>query len=152
MRFRINTLRRVAVRTKLTVISLVAVGLLAVSVPLFAHHGAAVYDTSKMVTVKGTVTQWVWANPHCFLKVDTKNDSGDTAHWVIESAGTASVANQGWSKAMFKPGDEAVVDVTPYKIQSGSVLLGRFAGRVVINGRVFGGGFGVGAAGRSPNG
>jgi Family of unknown function (DUF6152) len=138
-------------KTKLTVISLAAVALLAVAVPLFAHHGAAVYDTSKMVTVKGTVTQWVWANPHCFLKVDAKTDSGDTAHWIIESAGTASVANQGWSKTMFKPGDEAVVDVTPYKIQSGAVLLGRFAGHVVINGRVFGGGFGGAAPARSPN-
>jgi len=136
------------VRTKLTVIFLVAVGLLAVSVPLFAHHGAAVYDTSKMVTVKGTVTEWFWANPHCFLKVDAKNDSGDTEHWVIEAAGTASVANQGWSKAMFKPGDEVVVDVTPYKNQSASAPLGRFFGRIVINGRVFKGG---GAANRSAN-
>ena len=72
-------------RTKLTVFSLVVVGLLAVSVPLFAHHGAAVYDTSKKVTVKGTVTQWFWANPHCFLKLDEKTDSGETAHWIIES-------------------------------------------------------------------
>ena len=137
-------------RTKLTVISLVVVGLLAVSVPLFAHHGAAVYDTSKKVTVKGTVTQWFWANPHCFLKIDEKTDSGETAHWIIESAGTASVANQGWSKAMFKPGDEVVVDVTPYKNQSATNPLGRFAGsRIVINGREFTGG---GAVGRSPNG
>ena len=130
-------------------ISLLVVGLVAISVPLFAHHGAAVYDTTKMVTVKGTVTEWFWANPHCFLKVDAKNDSGETAHWVIEAAGTASVANQGWSKAMFKPGDEVVVDVTPYKNQSASTPLGCFAGRIVINGRVFKSG---GAVGRSPNG
>jgi hypothetical protein len=137
------------VRIKREVISLAAVGLLAVSVSLFAHHGAAVYDTTKMVTVKGTVTEWFWANPHCFLKVDAKNDNGDTAHWVIEAAGTASVANEGWSKALFKTGDEVVVDVTPYKNQSASTPLGRFAGRIVINGRVFKSG---GAVGRSPNG
>ena len=135
-------------RNKAGIISLAVVGLLAVSVPLLAHHGAAVYDTSKTVTVKGTVTEWFWANPHCFLKVDAKKDSGDTEHWVIESAGTASVANQGWSKAMFKPGDEVVVDVTPYKNQSASTPLGRFVGRIVINGRVFKSG---GAADRSPN-
>ena len=124
-------------KTKPIVIFLVAVGLLAVSVPLFAHHGAAVYDTSKMVTVKGTVTEWFWANPHCFLKVDAKNDSGGTAHWVIEAAGTASVANQGWSKAMFKRGDQVVVEVTPYRNQSESTPLGRFNGRIVINGEAF---------------
>ena len=51
---------------------------------------------------------------------------------------------------MFKPGDEVVVDVTPYRIQPAAALLGRFAaGRVVINGRTFNGG---GAAGRSPTG
>jgi hypothetical protein len=115
----------------------VAVGLLMISVPLFAHHGAAVYDTSKKLTVKGTVTEWFWANPHCFLKFDAKDDNGEAVHWVIESAGTASVANQGWSKAMFKRGDEVVVDVTPYKTQSGSTMLGRFGGRIVINGKVF---------------
>ena len=135
-------------RTKLTVIFLFAVGLLPVSVPLFAHHGAAVYDTSKMVTVKGTVTQWFWANPHCFLKVDAKNDSGGTAHWVIEAAGTASVANQGWSKTMFKRGDQVVLEVTPYRNQSESTPLGRFNGRIVINGEVFKSG---GVADRSAN-
>ena len=135
-------------KNKLATVSL-AVSLLAASVPLFAHHGAAVYDTSKMVTVKGTVTQWFWANPHCFLKVDAKNDSGDTTHWVIESAGTASVANQGWSKSMFKPGDEVVVELTPYKNQSPTNPLGRFAGsRIEINGRPFNGG---GGADRSAN-
>jgi hypothetical protein len=139
-------------RNKAGILSLALISLSVISAPLFAHHGAAVYDSSKMVTVKGTVTQWVWANPHCFLKLDAKNDSGGTEHWIIESAGTASVANQGWSKAMFKAGDAVEVDVTPYRNQSPTNPLGRFAGRVVINGRVFHGGFGGGAAPSSPNG
>src|ERR1700732_4664224 len=45
------------------------VGLLLVSIPLFAHHGNAAYATAAKTTVKGTVTEWYWANPHCFLKV-----------------------------------------------------------------------------------
>jgi hypothetical protein len=44
-----------------------AIGLLIVSVPLFAHHGNAEFNTEKTVTVKGTVTEWFWANPHCFV-------------------------------------------------------------------------------------
>ena len=64
-------------RTKLTTIFLVAVGLLAISVPLFGHQGSAAYDTDKTITVKGTVTQWFWANPHSLLKVDAKDDSGN---------------------------------------------------------------------------
>ena len=53
-------------------------GFLMVSVPLFAHHGAAAYDTSKKITVKATVTEWFWANPHCFLRFDAKDDKGNT--------------------------------------------------------------------------
>jgi len=51
---------------------LVAVGLLAVSIPLFAHHGNASYDNTE-VTIKGTVTAWLWTNPHSFLKVDVND-------------------------------------------------------------------------------
>ena len=58
-------------------ISFLVVGLLAVSVSLFAHHGNAAYDTSKTINVKGTVTDYVWANPHVFVKVDAKDESGN---------------------------------------------------------------------------
>jgi len=51
------------VRNKLGTTSLLAVGFLAVSFPLFAHHGNASYDTAKTITVKGSVTEYIWANP-----------------------------------------------------------------------------------------
>ena len=62
-------------RNKLAPIFVAVVVLLAVSVPLFAHHGNAAYDTAKTVTVKGTVTDYIWTNPHVFVKVDAKDDS-----------------------------------------------------------------------------
>jgi hypothetical protein len=111
---------------------------LAVSVPLFAHHGSASYDTSKTVTVTGTVTGYIWANPHVFLKVDAKDDSGDTAHWVIEAQNPVTQTSKGWTKNTFKPGDEVIVDVTPAK---NNALVGEFkefnGGRIVINGKQF---------------
>ena len=61
------------------------VGFLAFSVPLFAHHGAASFDTSKTVTVTGTVTEYIWSNPHVLVKLDAKDDSGNVSHWVIEA-------------------------------------------------------------------
>jgi hypothetical protein len=126
------------VRTKLTIISLVAVGLLAISVPLFGHHGSAAYDTDKTITVKGTVTQWFWANPHSLLKVDTKDDSGNTVHWVIEGASTVAEAEAGWSKAMFKPGDEVAIDIMASKnFATHGTTVGRFRGNIVINGQAF---------------
>jgi uncharacterized protein DUF6152 len=124
-------------RKNLKAFVLLAVTLLAVSGPLFAHHGAAVYDTSKTVTVKGTVTEWFWANPHCILKVTAKDDSDNTVHWFIENQAPSNITNYGWSKSTFKPGDEVVVEVQPYKNQSEFSAIGRFSGRVVINGQVF---------------
>lgn len=121
-------------RTKLGSISLLVVGFLAGSCALFAHHGNASYDTSKSVTVTGTVTEFYWANPHVFLKVDAKDENGNIVHWVIETQNVVNQVNAGWSKSMFKPGDRVMIDVTPAK--NGGPL-GRFKGRIVINGQLF---------------
>jgi predicted RNA-binding protein (virulence factor B family) len=122
------------VRNKLGTISLLVVGLLAVSMSLFAHHGNASYDTEKTVTVKGAVTEYIWANPHVFLKVDAKDDSGNTLHWVIEAQNIVAQSELGWTNTMFKPGDQVVIDVTPTK---NGRPIGRFRGRIVINGQEF---------------
>ena len=87
-----------------------------VCVPLSAHHGSAVYDTSRTVTVKGTVTRFYWENPHVILLVDAKDESGNTLHWLIESQAPSNMANYGWTKTLFEPGDEVDVDVTQARI------------------------------------
>jgi hypothetical protein len=86
-----------------------------VSVPLFAHHGNASYDSTKTVTVKGTVTDYIWANPHVFLEVDAKDDSGNKLHWTIEAQNPLSQTEVGWTKNTFKPGDEVIVEIIPAK-------------------------------------
>ena len=120
-------------RNKLSAISLVVVGLLAVSAPLFAHHGAASYETGKVVTVKGTVTEYIWANPHVFVKADAKDDSGNTVHWVIEAWNPITQIGAGWTKNTFKPGDEVSIDCIAAKNGQPS---GRFVGKIVINGKL----------------
>jgi len=122
------------VRNKLGTIPLLVVGFLAASFPLFAHHGNASYDTEKTVTVKGAVTEYIWANPHVFLKVDAKDESGTTVHWVIEAQNIVAQSELGWSNVMFKPGDQVMIDVTPVK---NGRPIGRFRGRIVINGQEF---------------
>ena len=52
--------------------------------PIGAHHGAASFDTSRELTLKGKVTDWIWANPHCFLKFDAKDDTGSVRNWAVE--------------------------------------------------------------------
>jgi len=122
------------VRTRLVTLSLLIAGFLAASSPLLAHHGNASYDTGKTVTVKGTVTAFIWANPHVFLRVDAKDESGNTLHWVIEAENVVTQAGKGWSNSTFKPGDEVSIDATPAK---NGQPIGRFRGRIVINGQEF---------------
>jgi len=110
-------------------------GSLIVSVPLFAHHGNAAFDVGKRVTVKGTVTDWVWANPHCWLKFDVKDDKGNVAHWVAETNNAPDMIERGWSKNTFKPGDEVTVTVEPVK--SGNPV-GRVVAVVLPNGQNLG--------------
>jgi Family of unknown function (DUF6152) len=98
----------------LLALTLAASGVI-VSVPLFAHHGNASYDSTKTVTVKGTVTDYIWSNPHVFLKVDAKDKNGNTSHWIIEAQNPLSQTEVGWTKNTFKPGDQVIVEVIPAK-------------------------------------
>ena len=94
---------------------LAIVSLLCISAPLAAHHGNAAYDESKLVTVKGTVTDWLWANPHCFLKFDAKDEKGDVVHWAAETSNPPDMIGHGWSKNILKPGDQITITLSPSK-------------------------------------
>jgi len=95
-----------------------------VSLPLLAHHGNAAYDDTRSVTFKGTVTQWVWANPHCVLQLDVTDDSGQKVPWIVETENPTSMTNIGWAKESFKPGDQVTVTALPVKN-------GKHIGRIV---------------------
>jgi|SRR5215471_14150773 len=93
---------------------LVLAGLLTLSGPLSAHHGNASYGHAKQLTLKGTITEWDWNNPHTFLKMDVKDDDGNIVNWVIEWSAPSSLVNFGITRKTFKPGDEVtVVMITP---------------------------------------
>jgi len=110
------------------------VSVVALSVLVFAHHGAASFDTGKTVTVKGTVTEYVWSNPHVLVKVDAKDENGNVAHWVLEAQNPVTQAGRGWSKNLFKAGDEVSLDITPAK---NNQPVGEIRGRIMINGKEF---------------
>jgi hypothetical protein len=103
------------VRNKIAFIFVVAAGFLLHSVPLLAHHGTASFDTEKIVTLKGTVTEWVWSNPHCFLKFDVKDKSGTVTNWVVETQNPTSMSLLGWARTSFKAGDEVTVTLQAVK-------------------------------------
>jgi hypothetical protein len=99
---------------RLVVALAINLGLL-VSLPLFAHHGAASYATDKNVTLKGTVTRWIYASPHLLLMMDVKGENGEVAHWVLETQSPTVMYPSGYRKDSFKPGDEVTVTATQAK-------------------------------------
>ena len=94
---------------------LATVGLSVAAGPLFAHHGSASFDTTREVTLKGTVTEWIWANPHCFLKFDAKDDTGTVRNWAVEVSNPTDMSRLGWARTSFKAGDEVTVTLQPVK-------------------------------------
>ena len=92
---------------------LAVVGFLGVSVA--AHHGAASFDTTKEYTLKGTVTEWIWANPHCFLKFDAKDDTGSVRNWAVEVSNPTDMTKRGWTRNSFKIGDEVTITLQAVK-------------------------------------
>ena len=104
-----------------------------ISVPLLAHHGASLFDNEKTLTMKATVTEWIWANPHCFLKFDAKDDKGNVVHWATETSNPSDMVNLGWSKDSFKAGDEVTVTFTPVK---NGAPVGRIEQVVLASGQI----------------
>lgn len=83
--------------------------------PAFAHHGTAGYDLDKVVTLKGTVEDFEWTNPHAVVRIVAKNDKGESEEWTIELGAPGIMARSGWSKNSMKQGDEVIAETHPAK-------------------------------------
>ena len=116
--------------TFVTLFAVVA-GLVSASRPVAAHHGAAAFenDPAKRLVLKGTVVEWIWANPHTFLQFDVKGEDGQVVRWVVEASNPPDMINRGWTIRSFKPGDEVTVTVRPVKSAKpvGSIVQVQFA-------------------------
>ena len=99
-----------------------------------AHHGAASFDTAVEITLKGTVTEWTWFNPHCFLRFDVKGDDGTVKSWAVEAGNPTDMTKRGWSRNSFKPGDQVTVTLQPVKT---GAPVGRIRTVVAANGQEF---------------
>lgn len=105
------------------------VGLLAVSVSVVAHHGTNVsYDRTKPITLKGTVTEFRFANPHPQLYVDVKDNSGKVTNWGCEiAANPYQLILSGWTKQRsidaLKPGTTVTITVAPSRAGTPVALL-----------------------------
>ena len=93
-----------------------------VCAPILAHHGEANYDTEKTVSVKGTVTEFQFVNPHVQISLDVKNDKGETEKWIGEARSPAMLARYGgWGKDTIKVGE--VVTFYGHRTRNGTPFM-----------------------------
>jgi len=97
-----------------------AVALAVSTAPLFAHHGSSVYDT-KLTTYKGTVTDFQFMNPHSEVWFDVTGSDGKVEKWTGEAPSLTTMARIGWTKTIFKPGDQ--VTFTGNVAKSGAKII-----------------------------
>ncbi len=102
-------------KSKLFPALLAGAGLLIVSGSMFAHHSAAIYDRDHVVTLTGTVTEFVFANPHVEIHFDAKDEKGNLEPWVAESGPPNKLYRAGWTAKTLKPGDQITVTGAPLR-------------------------------------
>jgi hypothetical protein len=112
-----------------------ALVLLSVGGPAFAHHGTGLYYGKDPVTLKGTVTDFEWANPHVQVYFDVKDDKGAVTHWACETLSPGKLARNGWSREAMKSGDAITITLLPSR--SGAPV-GNLVKVVLPNGTVLG--------------
>jgi DNA/RNA endonuclease YhcR with UshA esterase domain len=116
----------------LLVFILSAAGLAAAAAPAFSHHGTAAYDTTRTVTVSGTVTEFRFANPHVLIFWEAKDEAGNVQRWSGERSGPNSMSrNAGWSSRTMKPGDQVTITGRPSKNGTNTIAVSK----IILNGQ-----------------
>jgi hypothetical protein len=88
---------------------------------LFAHHGSSNYDMSKSVSVKGTVKQFAFVNPHSAIYLESKDDKGNAEEWLVEADSPNNLARNGWTRDSIKAGE--LVTVVGNQLKDGSKVM-----------------------------
>ncbi|MBN9504841.1 MAG: hypothetical protein J0I69_02350 [Altererythrobacter sp.] len=91
-----------------------ALALAAIAVPATAHHSFAMFDQQKIMTLKGTVTEFQWTNPHAFIEMDVPGAKG-TVHWSIELNSPNNLKRQGWHRDSLHRGDQVTLRMNPLR-------------------------------------
>jgi hypothetical protein len=106
--------------------------LVAVCCPAWAHHGNSAYDEAHWITISGTVTEFIWANPHCQIFLDVKDDKGAAVNWAIESQSPGIMRRNNWTRTSVKAGDQITITLAPAKNGAPVGFSGNQMGKVVF--------------------
>jgi hypothetical protein len=103
-----------SVRKLVGITSLMA-GLACAAAPVRAHHSHSMFDTSREVTISGTVTSYSYRNPHVFLYLDVKGENNAVVAWAVEMSNITNMQRRGIQRSTFKVGDMVTVRLNPLK-------------------------------------
>jgi len=120
-------------RKRIFILTILLLGVLLVSNAAFAHHGEANYDTSVVVDVRGTVSDFQFINPHVLIHIDAKDSSGNLENWTCEATSPNFLLRRGWTKSTLKPGDE--ITASGHRTKNGAPLLRLM--KIVANGKEY---------------
>ncbi len=106
--------------------------------PVSAHHSVAGYDTQKdkEITLRGTVVEFIWRNPHVFLMWNVKDENGKVVQWTAEMSAPTTMIQLGMSRNSLKPGDEIIAVVSPSKTGNPLSLIRKISmadGKLVVD-------------------
>ena len=100
--------------------AIVILALVSTAVPLSAHHSWPV-NMSQLVTVKGTVTEFIWANPHTMIALEVRTNDGGIEKWSVGGPAINRMGANGWTKTTVKSGD--VITGIGYQFADGQKIV-----------------------------
>jgi len=109
-----------------TSIALAAAAAALLSVPAWAHHSHANYNTNEFINLSGTITQVAWTNPHTWVYMDVTDAQGRRQMWSLEGGSPTSLMRGGWQRDSLKVGDKVSVRCNRVRDGSQGCLLGFF--------------------------
>ncbi|HEY1241896.1 MAG TPA: DUF6152 family protein [Bryobacteraceae bacterium] len=80
-----------------------------------AHHSFVMFDTSKQITLTGSVTSFEWTNPHVYIEIDVPDETGATKHWSIELGSPSILRSGGWTHKTLAAGQKVTLIINPLK-------------------------------------
>ena len=100
--------------TTLRAFFLVLAATVIAGLPLAAHHGrGSTFDMKKQLTLKGTVSQVKWQNPHVLISIDVKDEAGSVVTWTFENSNVHTLATQGYNRNTLKIGQPVTAVLNP---------------------------------------
>jgi hypothetical protein len=115
---------------------MVGAAALFVAAPCMAHHSMAMFDRTKTLTLHGTIKEFQWTNPHCFIQLLVPTVSpagpGSATEWSIELNSPLASYRLGFRPRMLKPGDQVTIVISPVKDGSAG---GQFVSATDASGR-----------------